>query len=172
MASELDHLLALLERTPAALRALLRGLPALPPTGLRDDWDPHAVLGHLIHGEETDWLPRAEIILAHGEARPFVPFDRLAQFENWGDRPLDELLDIFAERRARNLDRLRALRLTPAQLALRGTHPELGTVSLHQLIAAWAVHDLNHLGQIAEGLAKPYAEAVGPWRAYLDILNR
>jgi len=172
MNSELDDLLAILERAPAALRTLLRGLPTRAPTGTRDDWDPHAVLGHLIHGEETDWLPRLEIILQHGEAWPFVPFDRLAQFEHWGDRPLDELLDIFAQRRAHNLDRLRALRLTPGQLALRGTHPELGTVTLGQLLAAWAVHDLNHIGQIAEGLANPYAQAVGPWRAYLDILNR
>ncbi len=174
MEFQLEPVIAILQRTPATLRALLAGLsPAwTQPDGDRDAWSPHAVVGHLLHAEETNFIPRAEMILHQGESHPFESFDRYAQFERFGDRPLDALLDLFAERRQENLARLDAMHLTPAQLDLRGVHPELGTVTLRQLIATWAVHDLNHLGQVAEGLSKPYAEAVGPWKANLPILTR
>jgi len=128
-------------------------------------------VGHLIHGEETDWVPRARIILEHGEGRPFEPFDRFAQLGRFAGESLDPLLDRFAELRRANVEVVRSWRLTEAQLALPGRHPELGSVSLQQLLATWAVHDLNHIAQIARVLAKRYTEEVGAWRTYLSILK-
>jgi hypothetical protein len=130
------------------------------------------VVGHLINGEETDWVPRARIILEQGEAQPFEPFDRFAQFGRFAGWSLEQLLDRFAELRQANLDVVRGWRLTEAQLALKGRHPELGPVTLRELLATWAVHDLNHLAQISRVLAKRYTDEVGPWRAYLSVLNR
>lgn len=130
------------------------------------------MVGHLVHGEETDWVPRARIILEHGEDRPFEPFDRFAQLTRFAGRSLDELLDRFAGLRRENLETVRSWRLTEEQLALAGRHPELGRVTLRHLLATWAVHDLNHLAQIARVMAKRYGEDVGPWRAYLSILDR
>lgn len=170
----LSETLDLLERTPAVVDTLLRGTSASwhgidegPGT-----WSAFDVVGHLIHGEETDWVPRARIILEHGEARPFEPFDRFAQLTRFAGWSLDQLLDRFAELRRANLERVRGWRLTEAQLDLPGRHPELGAVTLRQLLATWAVHDLNHIAQIARVLAKRHTEEVGVWRAYLSILNR
>jgi hypothetical protein len=170
----LPETLDILTRTPTVIDALLRGTSGSwhamnegPGT-----WSAFDVVGHFIHGEETDWVPRARIILEHGEARPFEPFDRFAQlsrFEGWS---LDSLLDKFAELRHGNLEIVRDWHLTEDQLALPGRHPELGQVSLQQLLATWAVHDLNHVAQIARVLAKRYTEDVGAWRDYLSILNR
>ncbi len=170
----LDDALDLLARTPTVVDHLLRGIRnswhAHNEGG--DTWSAFVVVGHLIHGEETDWIPRARIILEHGTAQPFVPFDRLAQFQRFADWSLDQLLDRFAELRHSNLEIVRSWRLTDAQLALPGRHPELGAVTLSQLLATWVVHDLNHLAQIARVMAKQYREEVGAWRAYLGVLNR
>jgi uncharacterized damage-inducible protein DinB len=168
MSFDLADTLDLLERTPAVLGALLRGTSAAWHTHNEGPgtWSAFDVVGHLIHGEETDWVPRARIILEHGPSRPFEPFDR---FAGWS---LDRLLDRFAELRQANLETVQSWSLSEAQLALPGRHPELGAVTLGQLLATWVVHDLNHIAQIARVLAKRHTEDVGPWRAYLSILNR
>ena len=162
-----------LERTPHVLRALLLGLPDpwIRATEGPSTWSPFDVVGHLIHGERTDWMPRLEIILAEGEGRAFTPFDRFAQFEASRGKTLEQLLDTFAVLRAGNLVRLASLGLTPADLARRGRHPELGPVTLEQHLATWVAHDLSHLGQIARVMGKAYAEAVGPWAVYLPMLG-
>jgi hypothetical protein len=162
-----------LERTPAVLRVLLDGLPP-EWTAAREgpeSWSPYDVLGHLIHGERTDWIPRAEMILRVGDAEPFTPFDRVAMFRESAGMSLGELLDTFARLRGDNLARLRALGLTPADLDRRGRHPELGAVTLGQLLATWVVHDLSHIRQIVRVMGRQYAEAVGPWSAYLPMLR-
>lgn len=165
--------LPVLRRTPAVLRALLGGLPEpwINASEGPDTWSPFDVVGHLIHGERTDWLPRLEIILTHGEARPFTPFDRFAQFEASRGHSLHQLLDTFAELRAANLDRLDSHRLTRKDLGRRGRHPELGPVTVGELLATWVAHDLSHLAQIARVMGRQYAETVGPWRAYLPMLD-
>ncbi len=165
---------AILARTPATLATLLRDLP---DPWVRENegpctWSVFDVIGHLIHGERTDWIPRARIILEHGDSRPFEPFDRFAQLEANSGASLAELLARFAALRAENLVMLDSLGLTPAKLALPGRHPELGAVTLGQLLSTWVVHDLNHLAQIARVMAKRYADAVGPWSAYLGILKK
>jgi len=174
MPFQLDRAIQVLESTPRTLEAWL--------VGLSDDWlranegpdtfSPVDVLGHLIHGEETDWIPRARIILEHGEARPFEPFDRFAFRRTLAGVSLPELVATFARLRTDNLATLRALELKPAQLALRGTHPSLGRVTMAQLLASWVVHDLGHLAQIARVMAKQYRQDVGPWREFLPVLDR
>jgi hypothetical protein len=164
---------AVLERTPAALDALLRGLPDgwIRAHEGGETWSPFDVIGHLIHGEQTDWLARVRIILEHGEARPFDKFDRLAQFEASKGRTLETMLDEFAALRRANLDALRGLQLGPADLAKTGTHPAFGRVTLGQLLATWVAHDLDHVVQISRVLARQYSDEVGPWRAYLRIIS-
>jgi|ERR1044071_1086673 uncharacterized damage-inducible protein DinB len=174
MEFQLDQAISILKRTPSILDSLLRNLPDewLMANEGADTWNPFDVVGHLIHGEETDWIPRARIILLHGEARAFEPFDRFAMFEKSRGKSLGEFLDSFKQLRQRNLDELAGMKLTPELLETRGSHPELGSVTLRQLLATWVVHDLNHIGQIVRVMAKQYGEAVGPWRAYLSLLNR
>ena len=169
-----EHAIEILSQTPATLSALLRGLsdPWTRYNEGAETWSPYDVVGHLIHGEETDWVPRARIILQEGESRAFEPFNRFAQFEQSKGQSLGYLLEKFAQMRRQNLDTLKQMGITSEQWELRGTHPELGTVTLGQLIAAWVVHDLNHIGQIVTVMAKQYTEAVGPWRAYLPILDQ
>jgi hypothetical protein len=164
---------AVLSRTPATLDAMLRGLPDgwLTANEGPDTWSPFDIVGHLIYGEETDWVPRAKIILGHGEAKAFDPFDRFAQFARSKGRTLPSLLDEFAKARKHNLHELDALRITEADLERRGTHPELGTVTLRQLLAAWVAHDLDHVVQISRVIARQYSDEVGPWRAYLRIIS-
>ena len=171
---DLEATVETLARTPATLRAMLGGFSGERTRGGggEADWGPFDVVGHLIFGEETDWIPRARIILEYGDSRPFVPFDRLAQFERFKGRSMDELLGMFEEARRANLEALRAMGITPEQLDLPGMHPELGPVTLGQLLATWVVHDLDHIAQIAERMARPYDAAVGPWKAYLLILGR
>ena len=166
--------LAVLARTPDVLDRMLRGLPStwIAVNEGPDTWSPQDVVGHLIHGEETDWIPRAKIILAERESRAFVPFDRFAQFERFKGWSLERLLDQFAERRAANLATLKSWSLTPEQLGCTGRHPELGQVTLAQLLASWVVHDLGHVAQISRVMANQYAAAVGPWKAYLPVLTR
>ena len=169
----LDEAVAILTRTPAALDAMLRGLPDpwVQAHEGGETWSPFDVIGHLIHGEEADWIARAKIIIEHGDARPFDRFDRLAQFTASAGRTLPELLDEFAALRANNLDELRAFNLTDADLDRRGRHPDLGPVTLRQLLATWVAHDLDHIVQIARVLGHQYADAVGPWRAYLRVIS-
>jgi hypothetical protein len=169
----IEEAVAILERTPAILDALLRGLPEdlIVAHEGGETWSPFDVIGHLIHGEQTDWIPRARIILEHGETRAFDTFDRFAQFAESEGRTLASLLDEFATLRQANLRELAMLRLTDADLDRRGRHPELGVVTLRQLLATWVAHDLDHIVQISRVLARQYSDEVGPWRAYLRIIN-
>ncbi|HEU5346108.1 MAG TPA: DinB family protein [Ktedonobacterales bacterium] len=169
-----EQAVAMLSRTPATLAALLRGLPDAwtQATEGPATWSAYDIVGHLLHGEEGDWLTRARIILEHGEERPFDAFNRTAMFDKYQGYSLDQLLTAFEQARAQNLAALRELDITPEKLALTGTHPALGRVTLSQLLASWVTHDLNHIGQIVEVLAHQYGDAVGPWRAYLAILTR
>ncbi len=174
MRVEMSHVFEVLERTPGALRGLLGGLGdawTLPNEG-PDTFSAHDVVGHLIHGEKTDWIPRLRLILEHGPSKPFEPFDRFGFRAYATGVPIDPLLDDFARLRAENVGILRGLRLTPEQLALRGRHPALGAVTLGQLIATWVVHDLNHLAQAVRVMAKQYRAEVGPWTEFLAILSR
>ena len=168
-----DGSIALLERTPRLLEGLLDGLPerSLAAPDAPGGWTAHDVLGHLISAELDDWIPRAEIILRDGTSRPFEPFDRFAHADRDRGVPLDILLARFRELREQNLARLREL-VTDADLHRRGLHPELGEVTLGQLLACWVVHDLDHVAQVFSSLAGTYDEAVGPWKAYLGILLR
>jgi hypothetical protein len=169
----LDEAVPLLARTPATLDALLRGLPegwiAAHEGG--ETWSPFDVLGHLIHGEQTDWMPRVQRILTDGEARPFDPFDRLAQKTASAGRTLPDLLDEFARLRAESLEELRGLGLTEPDFERRGRHPAFGPVTLGQLLATWVAHDLDHVVQVARVLAVQYTDEVGPWRAYLRVIS-
>jgi uncharacterized damage-inducible protein DinB len=173
MEFDLESAHAILARTPSTLSSLLRDLP---DAWVRQNegpgtWSAFDVVGHLIHGERTDWMPRARIVLAHGTRRPFESFDRFAQLEASRGKTMNQLLAEFSERRGRSLVELADLRLTPEQLALQGLHPELGVVTLGQLLSTWVAHDLGHLGQIARAMAKGFTDAVGPWRAYLRVLS-
>ena len=173
MEHRLQQTIALLTRTPAALDALLRDLPE--SWTLRNEgektWSPFDVVGHLIFGERTDWMPRARMILQYGETRTFEPFDRWAQERESQGKSLGQLLDEFGHLRTRNLEELRGLNLRAEDLGRRGRHPALGVVTLSELLATWAVHDLTHLHQISRTMAHQYREAVGPWGAYLGVLH-
>jgi hypothetical protein len=174
MEFQYDEAVAILQRTPATLAALLRGTPA---TWTRSNegpetWSAYDVVGHLLHGDQTDWMPRARMILREGESRPFESVNRTAMFEESQGKSLDDLLIAFERARAQNLVDLAALEITPEKLARTGLHPRLGRVTLAQLLSAWVVHDLNHCGQAVEVMARQYAEAVGPWSAYLAVLTR
>ncbi len=173
MQFDLVHATEILERTPAVFRALTRGLPEAwtAPNEGADTFSAFDNLGHLIHGERTDWIPRARIILAQGENRRFEPYDRFAQARESQGKTMDELVDEFASLRAANLDVLRGWNLTDRELALEGEHPAFGNVTLRQLLATWIAHDLGHIAQTARVMAKQYREAVGPWRQYLPILD-
>jgi hypothetical protein len=170
---EMEEAVAILARTPATLDALLRGLPdgwTVAHEG-GDTWSPFDVIGHLIHGERTDWMPRAKMILEHGEARAFDKFDRFAQFAVSEGRTLASLLDELSTARQENLRELASLGLTDTDLDRRGRHPELGIVTLRQLLATWVAHDLDHVVQVSRVLARQYSDEVGPWRAYLRIIS-
>ena len=174
MEFQLTHALAVLERTPATFRALLAGLPEVW-TGSNEGpatFSAFDNLAHLVHGERSDWIPRARLILAQGTARRFKPVDRFAHAQESAGKSVAELLEEFTQLRAENLSVLRAWHLTERELVLEGEHPDFGTVTLAQLLATWVVHDLGHLAQTARVLAKQYREAVGPWRAYLPVLDR
>jgi hypothetical protein len=164
---------ALLERTPAVLDAWLRDLPEawLGAHEGPDTWSPFDIVGHLLHGERTDWMPRVHRLLEHGEALPFDPFDRFAQFTDSEGRSIGDLLDDFARLRAESLRQLRELALTHEDLNRTGRHPAFGVVTLRQLLATWVAHDLDHVTQIARVIARQYSDEVGPWREYLRIVN-
>jgi hypothetical protein len=174
MQLQLIHALEVLECTPATFRALLGGLSEAwtAPNEGPDTFSAFDNVGHLIHGERTDWIPRARMILAQGPNRRFEPYDRFAQYRESQGKSTAELLDEFARLRAENLITLRGWQLSERELALEGEHPALGPVTLQQLLAAWVAHDLGHVAQTARVLAKQYREAVGPWREYLPVLDR
>jgi hypothetical protein len=168
-----DTALPVLRRTPSVLADLLADLPASWTDAVEgpNTWSPFDVVGHLIHGERTDWLPRVEHLLRHGEAVPFPPFDREAMFAASQGTSLGELLDTFAQLRLQSLERLEALGLSDADVSRRGRHPEFGVVTLGQHLSTWVAHDLGHISQIVRVMARQYTDAVGPWRIYLSILN-
>lgn len=170
---DLDQALQVLAATPSTLRALLGQIDDTwtSSAGDAEQWQPYDIVGHLIHGEDTDWIPRAKVILGQGSDRTFTPFDRLAQFDDSKGKSIGDLLDEFESKRRQSLDILASWELSDDQLALKGTHPELGDVDLRQLLATWVVHDLTHLRQIATVMAKRYTDEVGPWRDYLSILK-
>ncbi len=173
MTIDLSECIYILSRTPEILDLWLREIPErlVHRNEGPDTWSPFDVVGHLIHGERTDWMTRLDIILEHGSDRPFQPFDRFAQFEVSKGKTIDELLNTFAGLRADNLSRLRAMKLDESALRKEGMHPELGSVTASQLLTTWAVHDLNHIGQIARTIARQYVTDVGPWVAYLPVLT-
>ena len=173
MQHNLQDTIAFLARTPAALDVLLRDLPhkwTHSNEGERT-WSAFDIVGHLIHGERTDWMPRAKMILQFGESKAFDPFDRHAQERESQGKTLAQLLDEFARLRAENVNELRALSLQSADFDRRGLHPALGIVTLSQLLATWVAHDLTHVHQISRVLAHQYREAVGPWSAFLGVLQ-
>jgi hypothetical protein len=173
MEHNLPHTIALLAQTPIALNTLLRDLPetwTLRNEG-ENTWSAFDVVGHLIHGERTDWMPRTRMILQFGETQTFAPFDRAGHVQESQGKSLDQLLDEFTRLRSDNLAELRALHLEPTDLQRRGHHPALGPVTLSELLATWAAHDLTHLHQISRVMAHQYREAVGPWSAYLGVLH-
>ena len=173
MEFELDKAKEVLQRTPATLNALLSDLPndwVLANEG-PETFSPYDVIGHLIEGEENDWIPRARIILEHGEARPFDKFERFAMYEKSRGKSLADLLAQFEQLRGESLRQLDEMNLTPELLQKRGSHPALGVVTLSQLLSAWVVHDLGHIRQIVRVMAKQYREAIGPWTTYLTIVN-
>ena len=171
--SFVEECLSVLTRTPATLNALLRGLPEAwtEATEGPGTWSPYVVVGHLIHGEKTDWMARLEIILNEGPGRPFDPFDREAQVRDSTGKPLAALLDEFSTLRHQNVERLRALNLQPRQFELKGTHPTLGTVTLRELLATWTVHDMAHLVQVGRVMAKRYKQDVGPFAQFLSVMK-
>ncbi len=174
MKFELAPAIAILERTPATFVALLQGLGPewIDATEGPDTWSPYGILGHVIHGERTDWIPRAQIILAQGVQRRFAPYDRFAQLHESAGKSLHNLLDEFTQLRDDNVRTLRSWSLTRHELLLTGEHPAFGVVTLEQLLSTWVAHDLGHIAQTARVMAKQYRDAVGPWRAYLPILDR
>jgi DinB family protein len=170
---KLEDTIALLASTPATLNALLRDLPEIWTQRSEggDTWNAFEVIGHLIHGERTDWMPRARMILDFGETRTFEKFDRSGHQSEVEGKTTNQLLNEFARDRSENLARLRAMNLKKEDLARRGRHPALGVVTLSQLLATWAAHDLTHLHQISRIMANQYREAVGPWSAYLGVMQ-
>lgn len=170
----LQQALPILERTPTVVATLLKGLPQdwIYSNEGGETWSPYDVVGHYIHGEKTDWIPRMNIILSNEANKQFVPFDRFAQFKDSEGKTLDQLLDEFAKLRAENISKLKAVMPDDELLQKKGIHPAFGEVTLEQLLSSWVVHDLGHISQIVRAMAKQYKDAVGPWTAYMGILNR
>ena len=173
MAHDLQQTISFLGTTPAALQSLLRDLPEAWTVRNEGEhtWSALDIVGHLIHCERTDWMPRTRVVLQFGESQPFPPFDREGHTREGGGQSMKQLLDEFARVRSESLGELRALNLTQEDLERRGRHPSLGVVTLSELLATWAVHDLTHLHQVSRVLAHQYREAVGPWSAYLGVLQ-
>lgn len=165
--------LEILERTPGVLRSLLEGLAddwTLSNEG-PDTFSPFDVVGHMLHGEKTDWATRAKMIIAYGKEKPFVPWDRFAMYEESKGKSMEQLLAEFSEARQENINWLKEVDLTPSLLDKKGMHPRLGEVSLKNLLATWVVHDLTHIAQITRVMAKQYKEEMGPWPEFFRILN-
>lgn len=173
MQYNLPQAITILERTPAVLRTYLYDLPTewTSPNEGPDTWSPFDIIGHLIHGEQEDWLKRTNLILSDNEDKTFEPFDRFAQFELSKGKTINELLDEFEALRIENLRQLKELNLSEEQLQLKGRHPALGDVTLKELLSCWVVHDLGHISQISRVMAKQYKAEVGPWIEFLGILK-
>jgi hypothetical protein len=173
MEHKLEETVALLARTPAALDALLRGLPEIWTRGNEGSgsWSPFEVVAHLMQAERENWIPRARVILDFGESKSFEPFDREGNFRESRGKTLEQLLDEFARLRAESLQQLSAMNLVPRDLERKGRHPALGAVTLSQLLATWAAHDLTHLHQISRVMAVQYREAVGSWNKFLGVMQ-
>ncbi len=173
MKFDLDEAMGVLARTPGTLKAMLNGLSRswVENNEGPETWSPQDVIGHLAHCERADWISRAKIILEHGDARPFDPVDRFAQFEESKGKTLGELLDEFAALRKRNLATLGEMKIGADDFEKTGQHPALGRVTLKELLATWVAHDLDHIAQIARTMAKQYATEVGPWQAYISTLH-
>ena len=173
MSHHLPDTLSLLARTPITLNTLLRDQPEIWTHRNEGEktWSAYNVIGHLAHGERADWIPRVKCILLHGESQAFEPFDRFAQDRESAGKSIAQLLDEFSQLRAENLATLRAMNLQPTDLDRRGLHPSLGRVTMSQLLATWAAHDMTHLHQIARILAHQYRDSVGPWSQYLGVLQ-
>ncbi len=173
MEQDLQHTMTILARTPAVLNAWLRDLPEAWTRSNEggDSWSAFDVLGHLVYAERNNWMPRAKVILESGESQPFADFDRLGQQRESQGKSLGQVLEEFSRLRAENLARLRALNLQQHDLQRRGQHPALGVVTLSELLATWATHDLTHLHQITRVMAHQYREAVGPWNKFLGVLH-
>ena len=172
MQFDLQYSIQLLSRTPKVLSTLLSGLPedlTHQNEGTKT-WSAFDIMGHLIHGEETDWIPRAKLILAQ-ETAPFTPFDRFAQEKKSEGKTLNQLLDQFEYLRRENLKTLRGFNLSQQDLKLRGTHPALGTVTLQHLLSTWTAHDLSHMSQINRVMAKQYKSEIGPWIEYMKVMH-
>jgi hypothetical protein len=174
MQFDLQHAVQIIERISSVVDSLLRGLDDewIYKNEGGDTWSAYDIVGHFIEGEDTDWIPRMNIILSDSSDKTFEPFDRFAQFEKSKGKSLDQLLDEFKIKRKKSLDALLNANLQSHDLQLKGIHPAFGEVTLEQLLAAWVVHDLAHVNQISRVLAKQYTDAVGPWKAYMNILNR
>ena len=173
MTFDVQKSIEILERTPLVLTSMLQGISKewLHTNEGEDTWSPYDVIGHLIVGEKTDWIPRTKIILSDIDNKQFVPFDRFAQLQAKQDIPISELLSEFTDLREKNLTVLKSLQITQEDLNRKGIHPELGEVTLSQLLATWTAHDLGHITQISRVMAKQYTSEVGPWKAYLKIVN-
>ena len=174
MTFEIDKAIEILERTPLAIETLLKGISEewLKNNEGENTWSPYTIVGHLIHGEKTDWIPRATIMLSDSQNKTFEPFDRFAQMRENQDKSIDELLAEFKHLRKENLQELKSLQINNSKLSSKGIHPELGEVSLQELLSTWVVHDLGHISQITRVMAKQYKNEVGAWEAYLGILKR
>lgn len=174
MKYNINHATAILSRSPAVLRDMLAGLddPWIRNNYGKDTFSPFDVLGHLLHGEKEDWLGRAKIILEHGESRPFDTFDRYTMYEDSKGKTINNLLEEFATLRKANLEELNRLDISDEQLSLNGTHPQLGSVKLSQLLATWVAHDLHHIAQICKSMAYQYKNELGPWLEYIGIIPR
>lgn len=173
MEFDLNEVIHSLRKTPKVLRLVLQDLPEHLIYGNEgpDTWSPFDIVGHLIHGEKTDWMVRCRLILKPDGPHRFEPFDRFAQFEDSQGKRLDDLLDEFEQLRAQNLEDLKALSPSGDQLALSGVHPEFGIVTLKELLFTWVTHDYSHLTQVSRVLAKQYRNDVGPWKAYMRVLK-
>jgi hypothetical protein len=173
MQFDLNQTISVLERTPLVFRNLLNNLSQQWTHGNEgpDTWSPYDIIGHLVHGEKTDWMPRLEIILSDDPNKTFEPYDRFAQFEMSKGKSLGDLLDKFEVLRKKNLRTLKSKFLSSEELTRKGIHPELGPVTLSQMLSAWVVHDLGHIAQVSRVMAKQYTNEVGPWPKYLTILN-
>jgi uncharacterized damage-inducible protein DinB len=174
MKFDLNEAIAVLSNTPETLNHLLHSLPKelITTNEGENTFSVFDVVGHFVHGEDTDWIPRATLILAQGENRTFEKFDRFAQYSRFKENTLDELLAMFSEKRKQNLVTLKSWNLTEEHFALKGNHPALGEVTLQQLLATWIVHDLSHINQIVRVMAKQYSGEVGPWKQYLSVLKK
>ena len=173
MEFEIEHAINILNRTPTVLRDLLQGLPPAWTQNNEGEntWSPFDVVGHLIYGEQVNWIPRARMILEFGMDKAFTPFDRFAQFEASKGKTLPELLEKFEMLRQENIQTLKEMQLSAQDLEKQGRHPEFGSITLAQLLATWVAHDLDHIVQISRVMAKNYRDAVGPWQAYLKIMK-